>query len=125
MSRGTHGIDKLLVQGTMMDRRRKLTPDQVREIADLRYAMPATKVAEMFGVSKSTVLYIWNPEARARNLFLRKWRGAKYGDTAAHTAAVTSTREHKRTLVAQGVRLETSNGNTVRAINDALATGCL
>ena len=125
MSRGTHGIDKLLVQGTMMDRRRKLTPDQVREIADLRYAMPATKVAEMFGVSKSTVLYIWNPEARARNLFIRKWRGTKYGDTAAHTAAVTSTREHKRALVARGVRLETSNGNTVRAINDALATGCL
>ena len=65
MSRGTHRIDKLLVQGTMMDRRRKLTPDQVREIADLRYAMPATKVAEMFGVSKSSILYIWNPEARA------------------------------------------------------------
>ena len=125
MSRGTSGIDKLLVQGTMMDRRRKLTPDQVREIADLRYAMRATKVAGMFGVSKSTVLYIWNPEARARNLFLRKWRGAKYGDTAAHTAAVTSTREHKRALVARGVRLETSNGNTVRAINDALATGVM
>ena len=125
MSRGTHGVDKLLVQGTMMDQRRKLTPDQVREIADLRYAMPATKVAEMFGVSKSTILFIWNPEARARNLFVRKLRGAKYGDTAAHTAAVTSTREHKRALVAQGVRLETSNGNTVRAINDALATGCL
>ena len=87
MSRGTNGIDKLLVQGTMMDRRRKLTPDQVREIADLRYAMPATKVAEMFGVSKSTILFIWNPEARARNLFLRKLRGTKYGDTAAHTAA--------------------------------------
>ena len=125
MSRGTNGIDKLLVQGTMMDRRRKLTPDQVREIADLRYAMPATKVAGMFGVSKSSVLYIWNPEARARNLFIRKLRGTKYGDTAAHTAAVTKTREHKRALVAQGVRLETSNGNTVRAINDALATGCL
>jgi len=27
--------------------------------------------------------------------------------------------------VAQGVLLETSNGNTVRAINDALATGDL
>lgn len=125
MSRGTHGIDKLLVQGTMMDRRRKLTPDQVREIADLRYAMPATKVAGMFGVSKSTILFIWNPEARARNLFIRKLRGTKYGDKAANTAAVTSTREHKRALVAQGVRLETSNGNTVRAINDALATGDL
>ena len=125
MSRGTHGVDKLLVQGTMMDRRRKLTPDQVREIADLRHAMPATKVAGMFGVSKSTVLFIWNPEARARNLFIRKLRGAKYGDTAAHTAAVASTREHKRALVTRGVRLETSNGNTVRAINDALATGCL
>ena len=125
MSRGTNGVDKLLVQGTMMDRRRKLTPDQVREIADLRYAMPATKVAGMFGVSKSTILFIWNPEARARNVFLRKWRGAKYGSTAEHTAAVTKTREHKRALVAQGVRLETSNGNTVRAINDALATGCL
>ena len=125
MSRGTHGIDKLLVQGTMMDRRRKLTPDQVREIADLRYAMPATKVAEMFGVSKSTILFIWNPEARARNTFLRKLRGTKYGDTATNTAAVTSTREHKRALVAQGVRLEPSNGNTRRAINDALATGDL
>jgi hypothetical protein len=125
MSRGTNGIDKLLVQGTMMDRRRKLTPDQVREIADLRYAMPATKVAEMFGVSKSTILFIWNPEARARNLFLRKLRGTKYGDTAAHTAASRNTREHKRALVARGVRLETSNGNTVRAINDALATGVM
>ena len=67
MSRGTNGIDKLLVQGTMMDRRRKLTPNQVREIADLRYAMPARKVAGMFGVSKSTILFIWNPETRARS----------------------------------------------------------
>ena len=125
MSRGTNGIDKLLVQGTMMDRRRKLTPDQVREIADLRYAMPASKVAGMFGVSKSTVLFIWNPETRARNVFLRKLRGAKYGSTTEHTAAATKTREHKRDLVARGVRLETSNGNTVRAINDALATGDL
>ena len=125
MSRGTNGIDKLLIQGTMMDRRRKLTPDQVREIADLRYAMPAAKVAEMFGVSKSSILFIWNPEARARNIFVRKLRGTKYGDTAANTAAVTSTREHKRALVARGVRLETSDGNTVRAINDALATGAM
>ena len=38
---------------------------------------------------------------------------------------MTSTREHKRALVAQGARLETSNGNTIRAINDALATGVM
>lgn len=96
-------IDKLKIEGTLFDRRRKLTALQYKEIRELRGTMSANKTARMFCVSKRLVQFIWDPDKRKENARLRQERGKQYSTRKELTDAVRNLRRYKRRLVAEGL----------------------
>lgn len=95
------------LQGTMYDRRRKLSEEQKAEIYMLREVdgLSTYRLAEMFGVSRRTVDFIINPD-RLKKVKRQTRRRAKDGryrpDTATATENVRRTREYKRQLKMEG-----------------------
>lgn len=96
-------IDKLKIEGTMFDRRRKLTPLQYKEIRELHGTMSANKTARMYCVSKRLVQFIWDPDKRAENVKRRRERGKQYSTRKELSDAVRNLRRYKRRLVAEGL----------------------
>lgn len=105
----------------MEDRRRRLTEAQKDDIRE-RYAqgdIGTRPLARMYGVSRSLVQLIINPERAARNSERIKahWRdySRKYGK-AAHAAAVRKTRNYKYGLYLEkgdNTPLDTSAKNMI------------
>ncbi len=87
------------------DRRRKLTSQQYEEIRDL-YASgiySQTTIAKMYGISRSTVGFIINPDRAAAMQQYRKDNWRKYKQTKEeHAAAVRNTRQYKHKLYLKG-----------------------
>lgn len=86
------------------DRRVKLTSDKKEEVRELyatgEYSMK--KLGEMFGVSRSLISIVVNPEmAQKRKDYVKaNWR--KNYDKEKHKAAVTKTRKYKHQLYLDG-----------------------
>ena len=61
--------EKIKIEGTKLDRRRKLTEDQKEYIRWLREeeGLSQRKLAAMFGVSRRLITYILDPEKEKKN----------------------------------------------------------
>jgi len=94
------------LEGTMLDRRRKLTEDQKAYIKWLHEEeqLSYNALAKQFGVSKRLVIFICNPEIhekhKARFKELRK--DGRYYDREAHNEAVKNMRHYKQELYLEG-----------------------
>lgn len=105
-TRGTHGVDLIPIENTMLDRRRKLTLAQEDEIREAKYTMSTIMAAGVFGVSRRTIQFIWHPERLERNRELRAQRvqnGAEYWTREQHRESIASLRAYKRDLLEMGL----------------------
>lgn len=98
-------VDKIKLT-EKQDRRRKLTTEQHKEIRRLyktgKYSQ--SKLAVMFGVSRSTITLICNPAAKERQMQRTKehWRDYQKSKEERRVIAAEH-RAYKRSLYVQGV----------------------
>ena len=67
--------EKIRIQGTQYDRRRKLTDDDKADIIKLSAEVSIHSLAKMYNVDRRTIQFILYPERHARSLELREARG--------------------------------------------------
>lgn len=99
-----HKSEKIKIEGTEHDRRRKLTDDQKEEIRKNEQELSVSKLAEMYEVSRRTIQFILNPEKLVENKKRRKERGgwAQYYDKNKHARYIKDHRDHKQELFLEG-----------------------
>ena len=92
--------EKIKIEGTEYDRRRKLTEEQKNEIIALRGEISQRKCAERFGVSKRTIVFLWYPEKQQANKQRRLERGGwrQYYRKEEHRETMKNTRRYKHGL---------------------------
>lgn len=90
--------EKIKIEGTKLDRRRKLTEDQKEYIRWLREeeGLSQRQLAAMFGVSRRLITYILDPEKEKKNKerIKRLKQEGRYKYTKEQWAEVM--REHRR-----------------------------
>ena len=99
----THEVNHVKLVG-LQDRRRKLTDEQKTEIIRLRdEGWSLMKLAKKFEVSKKSILFIVNPESKAKNDKYIKDNWRKFQKTKEKNAeAVRKTRLYKQELFLKG-----------------------
>lgn len=99
----THEVNHIKLVG-LQDRRRKLTDEQKAEILRLRdEGWSMRKLAKEFGVSPQSILFIVNPESKAKNGKYGKDNWRKFQKTKEKNAeAVRKTRRYKQELFLKG-----------------------
>ena len=92
--------EKIKIAGTKYDRRRKLTDEQKDQIIALRGTISQRKCAEMFKVSKRTIVFLWYPEKQQANKQRRLERGGwrQYYKKEKHRETMKNTRRYKHGL---------------------------
>lgn len=97
--------EKIKIEGTALDRRRRLTEQQKDEIRKLKGTMSRCACAAMFGVSKRTIDFIWYPEKLARNKQCRKERGGwrQYYTKERKREEIKEYRHYKQDLYVEGI----------------------
>jgi len=94
--------EKIRLEGTKYDRRRKLSDEQREEIRTIRrlYETSYIKIARMYNVSKSLVIYICNPEIEKRNKERHKKlrKDGRYYDREKHNKSIKEMRRYKQEL---------------------------
>lgn len=90
--------ERIKIEGTVYDRRRKLTEVQKEEIRLLRRqtGLSYNKIAERYGVSKRMIMFVVDPEkyAVAREQFKERQREGRYQVSREERASIV--REHRR-----------------------------
>jgi hypothetical protein len=96
--------DKIKIEGTPHDKRRKLTEDQKKDIFENKHGLSQRKLAEAYGVSRRTIQFILDPKKLEENKKRREERGGwkQYYKKENNTAAVRKTRRHKQILFNAG-----------------------
>lgn len=95
------------LQGTIYDRRRRLTEGQKEDIRALREidGLSTYRLAEMFGVSRRTIDFVLNPD-RLERVKAQTTGRAKDGryrrETSVATESSRRTREYRRKLMEEG-----------------------
>lgn len=99
----THEVNHIKLVG-LQDRRRKLTDEQKAEILRLRdEGWSMRKLAKEFGVSPQSILFIVNPESKAKNDKYGRDNWRKFQKTKEKNAeAVRKTRRYKQELFLKG-----------------------
>ena len=99
----THEVNHIKLVG-LQDRRRKLTDEQKTEIIRLRdEGWSLMKLAKEFGVSAQSILFIVNPESKAKNDKYIKDNWREFRQTKEeHNEAVKKTRHHRQELFLKG-----------------------
>jgi hypothetical protein len=92
--------DRVKVQGTQYDHRRKLTLAQRKEIKKLGAGYGIRALAREYGVSHRTIQFILYPERLLIARSNRDWK--KYHDRAKLTVAVRKLRARKTLLIKEG-----------------------
>lgn len=97
--------EKIKIDNTMLDRRRKLTEEQKEQIkAIYKTGVCGTRpLAKQFGVSKTTIQIIVNPAiAERRKQYIKEtWKKyQKYGKE--HSAVIREHRRYKQKLFLEG-----------------------
>ena len=89
--------EKIKIEGTKLDRRRKLTEDQKQYIRWLREeeGLSQRQLAAMFGVSRRLITFVLDPEKEKRNKAIQKkyHKEGRYKYTKEQWAEVK--REHR------------------------------
>lgn len=98
--------EKIIIQGTNLDRRRRLTDSDKIEVKKM-YASgnySYNKIARFYKVSKRLINFIVKPELHAKNLEARRARGGSkiYYDKNKNTIAVRKWRNYKQKLYKEG-----------------------
>lgn len=91
------------LQGTKLDRRRKLTEEQREEIRK-DAVTSCNKLAEKYGVTKRTIQFIRHPEALEECIKRRKERGGSkiYYNREQHTKQMREFRRRKQQIYLLG-----------------------
>lgn len=99
----THEVNHIKLVG-LQDRRRKLTDEQKAEIIRLRdEGWSIRKLAKEFEVSPQSILFIVNPESKAKNDKYGRDNWRKFQKTKEKNAeAVRKTRRYKQELFLKG-----------------------
>ena len=99
----THEVNHIKLVG-LQDRRKKLTDEQKAEIIRLRNeGWSMRKLAKEFGVSPQSILFIVNPESKAKNDKYGRDNWRKFQKTKEKNAeAVRKTRLYKQELFLKG-----------------------
>jgi len=92
--------DKYKVQGTVYDKRRKLTVIQKREIKNLGAGYGIRALSRKYEVDKRTIQFVLYPERLVAAKINRDWR--KYHDRTKLTVAVRKLRARKTLLIKEG-----------------------
>jgi hypothetical protein len=95
-------IDSVVINNELFDKRVKLTFNQKQEIIFIREKQQISyqKIADMFGVSKRTIIFICKPETLQACLEKRKERGGwkQYYDKEKSAIAIREHRKYKNEL---------------------------
>ena len=97
--------ERIKIEGSDLDRRRKLTPEQRQHIRDDRAAgMSQREVAKKYGISRRLVTFIEDEKKLIENKKRREERGGwkQYYDSDEHAQAVKATRRYKQKLKVEG-----------------------
>lgn len=88
-----------------LDRRVKLSLEQREEIKNIYGKISQRKLAKLFDVSRSTIVFIGNPEAHKRNLQRRAERGGskQYYNKEDQVRQARSTRAYRKQLDSEGL----------------------
>ena len=99
--------DTIPINNELLDRRVKLTQDDKKLIVWLREEEQISyqKLANRFGVSKRSIIFICRPELKAKDLENRKKRGGSklYYNREKHTQSIREHRDYKKELNAKGL----------------------
>lgn len=95
-------IDSIPINNELFDKRVKLTFNQKQEVIYIREKQQISyqKIADMFGVSKRTIIFICKPETLQACLDKREERGGwkQYYDKEKHCTTIKKHREYKAEL---------------------------
>lgn len=96
-----------------MDRRIKLTDEQREEIRSAE-GVTVAELARKYKVSRRTIQFIVNPEAKANMLARREERGGwkSYYDREKHVQYVAETRKHRTALDKKNLLIENPKGKS-------------
>ena len=97
--------EKIKIEGTKYDRRRKLSEEQKDEIRELfAVGMSQTKLAKRYGVDRRLISFIVHPVSHEENLLRREERGGSrvYYDKDKHRVSVKKYRRYKQQLKLKG-----------------------
>lgn len=96
--------EKIKIEGTKHDKRRKLTEEQKKAIRENKLGLSQRKLATMYEVSRRTIQFILDPKKLEENRKRRAERGGwkQYYDKEENTKAVRKTRRHKQILFKAG-----------------------
>lgn len=88
-----------------IDRRVKLSEDDRKRLIELKEKITQRGAAEMFGVSRRLVQFIWYPERHEENKKRRAERGGSkiYYNRENHNKAMRSYRKHQKELKRLGL----------------------
>jgi transposase-like protein len=99
--------DTIPINNELLDRRVKLTQDDKKLIVWLREEEQISyqKLANRFGVSKRSIIFICRPELKEKELENRKKRGGSkfYYDKEKHTTSIREHRQYKKELNEKGL----------------------
>lgn len=98
--------EKIKIEGTMFDRRRKLSDDQKQHIRWLREEeeISYNNLAKMFNVSKRLIIFVCCPEKeeKSRQRFKELRKDGRYYNRESHNQSVKEMRRYKQELVKNG-----------------------
>lgn len=98
--------EKIQIQGSTYDRRRKLDDGDRAQILVLREqdGMSFNKIAKMFGVSKRLIQFICCPlkEEKCKAQFKERRKDGRYYNKEDNTNSVRATRRYKQVLYKEG-----------------------
>lgn len=97
--------EKIKIEGTQHDRRRRLTEQQKNEIVSLRGVISRKRCSLIYEVSARTIDFLWYPEKLEKNKQLRQDRGGwrQYYNKDEHKESIKDTRRHKQNLFKKGL----------------------
>jgi hypothetical protein len=97
--------EKIKIEGTQHDRRRRLTEQQKNEIVSLRGVISRKQCSLIYEVSTRTIDFLWYPEKLEKNKQLRQERGGwrQYYNKNEHKESMKDTRKHKQNLFKKGL----------------------
>ena len=110
--------EKIKIEKTKFDKRIKLNEEQKDKIASLKGLVSQRKCAEMFNVSRRTIVFIWFPERLQRNKQVRQERGGskQYYNKIKNTEYMREHRRYKQQLYLKGqIQNENRRDNTTNA----------
>lgn len=99
--------DTIPINNELLDKRVKLTQDDKKLIVWLREEEQISyqKLANRFGVSKRSIIFICRPELKVKDLENRKKRGGSklYYNKEKHTQSIREHRDYKKELNQKGL----------------------